>query len=201
MKLKKKYQKIFKLTKPYYKKGREADEEHHLVVAQMMQEILKEVDLDEDIMMAAALLHDTGYAKIPVNSRKTHWADEVVCNHMKYGAEIAKKILEKISFPKEKIKKVCQTIATHDNPTVGRKITLREGKILKEADILWMTTKQAFWLDVKRRPEINPNDWLEILENRFTKEKAYTRYLKTEFSKRRTKEFIRKMKKALKIEN
>ena len=197
MKVKKKYQKIFELARPYYKKGREADKEHHLVVAQMMEEILKEVDLDEDVMMAAALLHDIGYAKIPPNKRKVHWADKVVRDHMKYGAEIAEKILKKVNFPKEKVKKVCQIISVHDNPTIGLKITSKEGKILKEADILWMTTERAFWLDVKRRPELSPNDWLKVLESRFAKEKAYTKYLKTNFSQKRTRKFIKKMKKSL----
>lgn len=192
--VKEKYQKIFRLAKPYYKKGREADEQHHLVVAKMISSILKKVDLDEDIMMAAALLHDIGYAKIPPEKRKTHWANKIVKNHMKFGAKIAREILEKVDFSREKVDKVCKIIATHDNPTIGLKIDLKEGKVLKEADILWMTTETAFWLDVKRRPELGASGWLKVLEQRFTEEKKYTKYLTTKFSKKRTKEFIRKMK-------
>ena len=63
-----------------------------------------------------------------------------------------------------------------------------------------MTTEEAFWLDVKRRPEIKAEEWLEILENRFTQEKAYTDYLKTNFARKRTKEFIKKMKKKMESE-
>jgi len=198
VKLDKKYRQIFKLARPYYKKGREADEKHHLVVADMMQEILKEVDLDENVMMAAALLHDIGYAKIPPSKRKTHWADKVVRDHMRYGAEIAKKILKKINFPEEKIKKACEIIATHDNPTIGRQIASKEGKILKEADILWMTTEKAFWLDVKRREELGASDWLKVLKQRFTKEKKYTKYLATKFAKRKVKKFLDEMEKKTK---
>jgi len=70
VRIKSKYKNIFELAKPYYKKGREADKEHHLAVAKMMQRILEEIDLNEDIMMAAALLHDIGYAKIPARREK-----------------------------------------------------------------------------------------------------------------------------------
>ena len=194
MKIKKEYQKIFELAMPFYKKGREMDDIHHLVVAEMMINILKEVPLDEEIMMAAALLHDIGYAKIPPEKRKIHWQKQVKKDHMKFGAELAKGILEKVKYPKEKIKKVCKIIAVHDNPEIGLPIRCQEGKVLKEADILWMTTEKAFWLDVRRRPELKPIDWLKILEKRFTKEKKYTKYLKTKFSKKRTKDFIKKMK-------
>jgi putative nucleotidyltransferase with HDIG domain len=201
MKLKKKYQKIYNLAEKYYRKGREKDDVHHLVVAVMMQGILKEVNLDEDVMMAAALLHDTGYSKIPPNKRKTHWAKKVKKDHMILGADIARKILTKLDYPNEKIDQVYQIILTHDNPELGIPIKNKEGKVLKEADILWMTTEEAFWLDVKRRSELTPTDWLKVLENRFTKEKAYTNYLTTKFSKKKTSTFVKKMKKQLKKNN
>lgn len=193
--MKKKYKKIIRLAQPYYKKGRAADRLHHLVVAKMMQNLLKEKKgLDEEVMMAAALLHDIGYAKIPEQKRRFHWAKSVKRQHMILGARLARQILQEVKFPKEKINKVADIIATHDNPEVGLKITSEEGKILKEADILWITTQEAFWLDVGRRM-VEPEEWLEVLEKRFTKEKEYTDYLKTKFAKRQTKTFLKLMRK------
>ncbi len=194
VKLNKKYKKIFNLAKRYYKKGREKDDIHHLKVAEMMQEILKEVPLDEEIMMSAALLHDIGYAKIPKEKRKTHWAKKVKADHMKYGAEMAKEILSKADYPENKINKICHIISIHDNPELGIPIKTKEAKALKEADILWMTTEEAFWLDVKRRPQLTAGDWLEILTKRFTEDKAYISYIKSDFGKRRVKNFLKIMR-------
>lgn len=196
--LKPQYQKIYRLALPYYKKGRELDSIHHLAVATNVSHILKEIKLDEEVMIAAALLHDIGYSKIPQKKRKTHWNKQVMRDHMKYGAEISKKILPKINFPKKKIQLVSNIILEHDNHELGLPIKLNEARALKEADILWMTTEKAFWLDVKRRPEFTPKDWLNILEKRFTKEKAYTKYLKTKYSEKRIKTFLNKMRKQLK---
>ena len=192
--MKKKYKKILKLAEPYYKKGRAAEKLHHLVVTEMMQGILKEIkNVDEDVMIAASLLHDIGYSKIPQDERSAHWNKNVKRDHMIFGANLAKKILKKVNFPEAKIKKVTEMIATHDNPELGLKIKTKETKLLKEADILWMTTKQAFWVDVGRRI-LDPEEWLEILEKRFTKEPEYLDYLTTKFAKRKIKSFLKDMK-------
>jgi putative nucleotidyltransferase with HDIG domain len=193
--MKRKYIEIVRLAEPYYKKGRAADRLHHLVVAKMMQNLLKEKKgLDEEVMMAVALLHDIGYSKIPKDERKKHWSKSVMKNHMLLGAELATKILKKLDFSQPKIEKVYEIIATHDNPTLGLSLSTKEAEVIKEADILWMTTEEAFWLDVGRRM-IEPEEWLEVLEKRFTKEKEYTDYLKTKFAKRRTKTFLKLMRK------
>ena len=183
--------KIINLAEPYYKRGRAAEKYHHLTVAGMMQQILKEKrGVDPDVMMASALLHDTGYSKIPPQKRAKHWNRKVKKDHMMYGAKIAKAILKKINFPKDKIQKVCEIISTHDNPEIGLQITSREGKILKEADILWMTTEEAFWLDVGRRT-IDEQKWFDALKKRFTQDESYTKYLTTKFSRKQVKKILK----------
>lgn len=163
----------------------------------MMEGILKEKPkLDEDVMMAAALLHDIGYSQIPKEKRKRHWTKSVMKNHMLLGAKLAKRILNRVKFDREKIEAVYRIIATHDNPTLGLSLFSDQGKAMKEADILWMTTEEAFWLDVGRRM-VQPEEWLGVLEKRFSKEKAYTKYLKTKFAKTRVKTFLKGMRKNL----
>lgn len=200
-KLEKKYQPIFKLAKPYYEKGRDKEGLHHLVVGWMMKNILREVDLDEEVMMASALLHDTGYSQIKKEKIRNysakkgrHLAKSVIKEHMKYGAEIAEKILKKLNWQEDKVVRVCEIIAVHDGPAVNIPLKTKEAKYLKEADILWMTTTEAFWLDVKRRKRMEPNEWLKILTERFTKDKNYTKYLTTKFAKKRVKWFLERMK-------
>ena len=166
--------------------------------------LLKETNLDEEIMIAVSLLHDRGYATIAPNKKKEYGGkkqqylpEEIVKEHMISGVKIAKNILCQLDFPKNKINEVCEIIATHDNPKLGLPLKTKEQKLLKEADNLWMTTDEAFWLDVMRRSDITAEDWLSILEVRFTQEKAYTDYLTTRYSKQRIKRFITKMKSEL----
>lgn len=199
--LKPMYRKIYNLALPYYEKGREAEDVHHLAVTGIMINLLKEVDLDEEVMIASSLLHDIGYASLTSRERKGYRGKDkqylpegLVRRHMASGAKIAREILYKLEFPENKIQKVCKIIATHDNPKLGLPLKTKEQKLLKEADNLWMTTEEAFWLDVKRRRGMTAQDWLKILETRFTKEKQYTDYFTTRYAKRRVKEFLSEMK-------
>lgn len=195
--MKKKYREIFHLATPFYNKGRMADKLHHAVVAKMMQGILREKpNLDQDVLMAAAVLHDIGYAKMPKAQRRKHWLMKVKKAHMVFGAQLAERILRKVKFPPDKIMKVVAIISTHDNPELGLPVTVPNAKILKEADILWMTTEEAFWLDIGRRMA-DPEEWLKVLEKRFTKEKEYTDYLKTKFARRKVRIFLRSMRKKI----
>lgn len=194
------YNRILLLARPFYKKGRELEEEHHLTVAEIMENLLKEVSLDREVMIPAALLHDIGYSQISLpDKNKTHYInrvskqqEKIIRAHMKLGAELAERILEKCKYDTKKIRRICQIISTHDNHALGLPISSNEGRLLKEADILWMATEKAFWLDVKRRPGITPKQWLNVLRFRFTKDKNYTPYLKTNFSKSIVEGFLKK---------
>jgi uncharacterized protein len=82
---------------------------------------------DLEILEIAAILHDI---KKPEEMRKKG----KIC-HAKEGAEEAKKILEEINFPKEKIKKICECIKSHRNKINISPKSL-EAKILFDADKL-----------------------------------------------------------------
>lgn len=199
------FRQIYGLSLPYYMHGREAEDIHHLAVTEIMMNLLKETNLDEEVMMATSLLHDIGYATISPDKKKNYsgkqqqyLSKEIVKEHMVSGAKIAKSILCQLDFPKNKMNKVLEIIITHDNPKLGLPLKTKEQKLLKEADNLWMTTDEAFWLDVKRRSGVTAQDWLNILEVRFTQEKAYTDYLTTRYAKQRVKRFIAEMKHKLK---
>lgn len=76
---------------------------------------------DLEVMVAAVMLHDLG----------RHHGLKI---HGKKSAELAKPILEKHGFPKDKISKVLEAIAQHDYGFSSEKIKLLESKILNDAD-------------------------------------------------------------------
>ncbi len=88
-------------------------------------EISKGEDMDLDVIKVAAILHDIA---------RNNASDEKDC-HAKKGAEIARKILSKTKFPKEKIDGVCYAIKNHRyNPSIN--LSTDEAKIIQDADKL-----------------------------------------------------------------
>ena len=86
----------------------------------------KETGYDEDVLIASALLHDIGIKRseeeLGYNNGKTQEA---------YGPPVAEKLLQSISFPAEKTKRVCEIIGNHHSPVKYDYVELR---ILREAD-------------------------------------------------------------------
>lgn len=106
-------------------KGKSWDWEEHLdQVAEYSKMLAKKLDADEEVCELAAWLHDI--VKIKDSKRESH--------HIK-GAEEAEKILEKYSYPKEKIQQVKHCILTHSSDENYMPQT-KEAKILASADAL-----------------------------------------------------------------
>ncbi len=76
---------------------------------------------DMEVMVAAVLLHDLG----------RHYGLEI---HGDKSVELAKPILEKHEFPKEKIPQVLEAIGQHDYTFPAEKRKLLEAKILYDVD-------------------------------------------------------------------
>jgi uncharacterized protein len=85
--------------------------------------ISKGLDVDLDIVKAAALLHDIARSKENKGKIKDHAAQ---------GAIEARKILEKMDFPKEKIEIVCKCILMHNKSEDLPE--MKEVRVLQEAD-------------------------------------------------------------------
>lgn len=121
---------IIKEAQKYYDKLNKIDFSHNfdhfLRVERLAKRIGKEEKADIQILEASALLIDI--ARILEDERKTH-------DHAIEGAKIAKKILNKINFPKEKIEQVCYAIEVH-RKSKGIKAKTIEAKILQDADYL-----------------------------------------------------------------
>jgi len=70
-------------------------------------EISEGLDLDLDVIKVSALLHDIAKEKEMNGDVK---------DHAEQGAIEAKKILEKMEFPEDKIESVCKCIKFHNKP-------------------------------------------------------------------------------------
>ena len=79
---------------------------------------------DLEVIQLGAVLHDLGRSNKTLRGLAS--AEESV--------RLATPILERMSLDQERIKRVCQIIAEHDNPNFSP--MLLEGKILKDADFL-----------------------------------------------------------------
>lgn len=92
-------------------------------------------ECDNDIVIAAALLHDVGIKpseeKFGYNNGKTQ---------EEFGPAVARELLKSIDFPLEKINKVCEIIGNHHSPS---KYGYAELKILKEADLIVNRDEEA----------------------------------------------------------
>lgn len=122
--------KIIKEAEKYYKLLNKKDFSHNinhfLRVEKMAKRIGKEEKADLEILEATSLLFDV--ARDLEDRGK-------VKDHAIAGSKIAKKILLKIGFPKEKINSVCYAILTHRKSKGEKPITI-EAKILQDADYL-----------------------------------------------------------------
>jgi len=100
---------------------------HALEVLKYAEKIMENTpNCDNDIVIAAALLHDVGIKpseeKFGYNNGKTQ---------EEYGPSVADTLLKSIGFPNEKTIKVCEIIGNHHSPS---RYDYPELKILKEAD-------------------------------------------------------------------
>jgi uncharacterized protein len=98
------------------------DFEHAQRVCAISIRLAREEHADEDVVKAAALLHDVGYSL----DEKEHEGKSI---------EVARSLLDMTDFPKEKKEKVLQCIREH-RFSKGEKAMSLEAEILQDADRL-----------------------------------------------------------------
>ncbi|MCM8778904.1 MAG: HD domain-containing protein [Candidatus Omnitrophica bacterium] len=115
---------------------------HAKMVLDFAEEILKIEKGDWHIVIPAAILHDVG---IKVAGEK--YAADSGDIQGKKGAEIARKILQKMGFKREDIEQICEIIAHHHSPREEEGLNFR---ILYDADLL-VNLKDELNLDNKEK--------------------------------------------------
>jgi HD superfamily phosphodiesterase len=157
------YIRIWNLAKPYYRKGRPMDIDH---IEWMMRDasiVCRKEHLDDSLLLPLVILHDVGYAEVPkgnpfkLSLRKAHMAA---------GAKIARRILEKVKYPEQKIKKIEYFISVHDNWAFGDNRVYKKDKVLgafHDLDFIWMATPKGF-LALMKVLKKNKQEMLGYLE-------------------------------------
>jgi len=90
-----------------------------------VKQISSDMDVDGEVLIAAAFLHDIG----------RHYP-EGIREHGPVSAPFAEKVLKRINFPSEKIENVIISIKYHDESFPSEKRTTQESKVLFDADKL-----------------------------------------------------------------
>ena len=138
------YQKIWELAKPYYEKGRPMDVDHIEWMIEDALLVCQKENLEDSLLLPLVILHDVGYAEVP---KDNPYNLDLRKAHMDAGAKIAKKILEKVDYPANKVEKIVYYVSVHDNWALGDKSVYENNPILavfSELDFIWMATPKGF---------------------------------------------------------
>jgi HD superfamily phosphodiesterase len=125
---------------------------HTAISTSIAIKLLEEEGGDEDIVIPAIMLHDTGWKRVPPELHLKAFrpgASDPELNrlHEVEGVKIAREILHKIKYDALKTNQILEIIDGHDSRTTP--ISLND-KIVKDADKLWRYTRSGFYIDIER---------------------------------------------------
>ena len=144
------FKQIYQLAQPYL--NTRHNDIHTEMSMQLAYQLLSAEGGQESIVIPAIMLHDVGWEKVPVALHLKAFgpkatAPEINRTHEKEGVKIAKKILIKVNYNKEKIAEILKIIDGHDSRK--KSISLND-RIVKDADKLWRFTQKGFEIDNER---------------------------------------------------
>jgi hypothetical protein len=128
---------------------------HNVVVPCAMIAIVEKTGASRNLVLAA-MLHDIGYAglKIPGTLEGAAWdAKDVRESHMAAGAEMSRRFLKEkqesgqLDISTERVERLVEIIATHDNPYIGKPLTEHEALLHRDADRAFVISTTSFWKD------------------------------------------------------
>ncbi|MCG6881171.1 MAG: HD domain-containing protein [Deltaproteobacteria bacterium] len=143
-------ERIWDLARPYLNTRK--NDTHTEIAAGLAQQLLAQEGGDEDIVMPAIILHDTGWKKVPEDVQSKAFGPKATLPewnrvHEVEGARIAGHILRSVNYPNDKILEIQEIIKEHDS----RKEPLSlNDSIVKDADKLWRYSQNAFQINAIR---------------------------------------------------
>jgi HD superfamily phosphodiesterase len=125
---------------------------------------------DEKVVVPAILLHDVGWKAVPEHLQLTAFGPnrsnpEAARLHEVEGAKTARKILEELHYPPEKVDEICRIILGHDS---RKRAISRSDRIVKDADKLFRYSRKGMAIDVNRF-RTHRGDYLSYLERHIEK--------------------------------
>lgn len=160
------YQKIWEAALPYQDKR--DDVGHGEIVTKFAIKLCELEEMNDNIVIPAAILHDIGWSQLPEKER-FHIFDsditkeqlrEIQIKHEQEGVKLAEKILSKIGYPSGFIKTILEIISQHDTRSG---FFSKEDGTMRDADKLWRFSKIGFDADIRRRG-VTFNEWHNYLE-------------------------------------
>ena len=147
------FKQIYHLAQPYL--NTRHNDVHTEMSMQLAYQLLKAEGGRESIVIPAIILHDVGWQKVPAALHLKAFgpkatSPEINRTHEQEGVKIAKKILMKVNYDKEKITEILKIIDGHDSRKES--ISLNDS-LVKDADKLWRFTQTGFDIDNKRFEE------------------------------------------------
>ena len=131
------YQKIFEWAKPFLRTRKNLI--HTRIALRYAIKLLETVKGDEGVVVPAILLHDVGWKAVPEDLQLTAFGPnrsnpQAARLHEVEGAKTARKILEGLHYPPERVNEICRIIRGHDS---RKKSISRSDRIVKDADKLF----------------------------------------------------------------
>lgn len=122
---------------------------HHnfIVTAAMLSLCLKE-NLDRNVLMPAAILHDIGYSVVEISKYGADWTgkDKRIA-HMEAGAVMARGILGETGLSLGERDEIVEIIRTHDNCYIGEPYSTDNQLYHRDADRLYVMSFSSFYKD------------------------------------------------------
>ena len=115
-------------------------------------ELLEREGGDEDIVIPAIILHDTGWKRVPAELHLKAFGPnaanpELNRQHEIEGVKIAEEILQQSRYDSLKTKEILEIIDGHDSR--AKPLSLND-MIVKDADKLWRYSRSGFYIDIDR---------------------------------------------------
>ncbi len=144
------FEKIRQLSRPFL--DIRHNDVHTAISTILAFQLLEREGGDEDIVIPAIILHDTGWTRVPAEQHLRAFgpkAAEPELNrlHELEGVKIAKNILKNIDYNTDKMNQILEIIDGHDSRKEA--ISLND-MIVKDADKLWRYSKSGFYIDIER---------------------------------------------------
>ena len=144
------FEKIRQLAKPFL--DTRHNDVHTEISTQLAFDLLEREGGDEDIVIPAIILHDTGWKRVPAELHLKAFGPkatkpELNRLHEVEGVKIAKEILQGINYDPVISERILEIIEGHDS---RRKPLSLNDMIVKDADKLWRYTKSGFHIDIER---------------------------------------------------
>lgn len=147
-----KYDEIWERALPYQDKR--DDEGHAQLTLGFAKKLLETEKGDPDIVIPAIILHDIGWSQLPADRRFAIFSGIPEVEKLKYrvehqeeGAKLARRILDDIGYPEDKIEGIVEIVSEHD--TREGFLDINDG-IVRDADKLWRFSKTGINKDMER---------------------------------------------------